>query len=181
MSASCLARPCAHAAHQPAPSVLLSHAWFLPWSCPGAEVGTPSTGQDQLAALTTGTAFAQFPLSANASSNEGGRSFPSVFFPKVKWKLCQDDNYLFSCRLKVSLKHFGISLMPKHVEHPNWNRASLCQTLQRWLWVHRAGLPGTFKGWSRHVSPWAAASTLCSSSQRLGLSSAPGARNHRLG
>lgn len=67
--------------------------------------------------LNTVTAFAWFLFfyrSAKESSNKGGMSFLSVFFQSFKGKLSKDDNYLFSSRVKVPLKHLGIVLMNKH-------------------------------------------------------------------
>lgn len=72
------------------------------------------------------------------------------FFQSFKGKLRKDDNYLFSSRVEVSLKHFGIILMKKCLEHPNWNKTSLFQILERWQRLYCTVLSAGFKGWSRH-------------------------------
>lgn len=73
--------------------------------------------REELTVLNTVTTFAWFLFfyrSAKESSNKGGMSFPSGFFQSFKGKLSKDDNYLFSSRVRVPLKHLGIILMNKH-------------------------------------------------------------------
>lgn len=129
--------------------------------------------------------LSSYDLQKKAQIKEEG-AFSLFFSQSFKGKLCKDDNYLFSSRVKVSLKHFWIILMKKHLEHPNWNKTSLFQILERWQWLYCTVLSAGLKGWSRHegyrhTKAPVAAACLLQFWQQTRFGSAPSARNYRLG